>query len=112
MGVWVCVGVCVGVRVGVCGGVWVCVGELKTAVNLDEGNVVHLGESVNKLGVLGVFAVGSEDAKHGLLAVNALAHFVKALNDTSMDLGLLNHTLDSIGEVINFLLLDDSDFSD
>ena len=56
--------------------------ELKTAVNLDEGNVVHLGESVNKLGVLGVFAVGSEDAKYGLLAVNALAHFVKALNDT------------------------------
>lgn len=30
-----------------------------------------------------------------------------------MDLGLLNHTLDSIGEVINFLLLDDnSDLSD
>jgi hypothetical protein len=56
--------------------------ELNTGINSNERHVVGLGEGVNKLGVLGVFAISGEDDKHGFLAVNSLANLVKALNET------------------------------
>jgi hypothetical protein len=56
--------------------------EVHLVLNVDEGDTVGLGKSLNELLVLGVIAILGEDAEESLLAVKSLADFVEALNET------------------------------
>ena len=55
--------------------------EVHLLLNVDEGDTVGLGKSLDELLVLGVIAILGEDAKESLLAVKSLADFVEALNE-------------------------------
>jgi len=56
--------------------------ELGAVFNLDDGDVVGLGEGIDKLEVLRVVAVFGENAEDSLLAVEGLADLVESLNET------------------------------
>lgn len=56
--------------------------ELLSGVNLDEGDLVLLGKSSDDLLVLGVVAVGGENAQVGLLGIQRLSNLVQSLNNT------------------------------
>ena len=56
--------------------------ELEARLDLDEGNLGLLGETGDELDVLGIIAVGGEDAEVGVLSIEGLADLVEALNDT------------------------------
>ena len=56
--------------------------QLRSLLNLEEGDIVLLAESTDELLVLGVFAVFGEHAEEGLLAVESLANLVQSFHQT------------------------------
>ena len=56
--------------------------DVHAGVDRDHGDAVGLGQRGDELLVLGVVAVLSEDAEQRLFAVQGLADFVEALNET------------------------------
>lgn len=56
--------------------------EFSSGVNLDEWDLVLLGKGSDDLLVLGVIAVGGEDAQVGLLGIERLSDLVESLDNT------------------------------
>jgi len=56
--------------------------QLSSLLNLEEGDVVLLAEGGDEFLVLGIFAVFSEDAEEGLLAIESLANLVQSFHQT------------------------------
>ena len=73
------------------------------AVDLDEGDLVLLGESGDELLVDGVVAVLGEDAQVAVFLVEGLADLVKSLDEAVNSAGVLQDSLDSGLNVVNFL---------
>lgn len=56
--------------------------KVVSGVDLDEWDLVLLGEGGDDLLVLGIIAVGGEDAEISLLGIKRLSNLVETLNET------------------------------